>query len=64
MDFFGALIIYLAALLFGSMLTGKGGRIVRAGRVVVRAGTGYNNIDHRGKHPLFNIKIINYFNFN
>ena len=43
-----ALIAPLAALLLGSMLTGRG--IVRAGRAAVRAGTGYKNMDHMSKN--------------
>ena len=38
----------LAALLLGSMLTGRG--IVRAGRAAVRAGTGYKNMDQMSKN--------------
>ena len=45
--FRGDLIAPLAASMLERNLTGKG--VVTAGRVSVRAGTGYNYMDHMGK---------------
>ena len=39
----------LGASMLGNMLTGKG--VMGAGKVFVRAGTGYNVMGHIGKNP-------------
>ena len=49
--FLGMLLGNLVALMLGNMLTGK--YVLRAGKVVVRTGGGYKNIDHMDKNFYF-----------
>lgn len=53
--------------LLGNLLAGKA--VIRAGKYIVRAGTGFNNIHHMDKeffvlfHYLSNTEIAKYFNY-
>ena len=63
---FGMLLGTLGASRLENMFTRKG--VKRAGKGVLRGGTGHNNIDHMDKknllslHPLSNIEVTKYFN--